>query len=916
MIEEITEKKFLYNNFEENIETIRLINMYNSTILEDSINRIFENFPFKIKNDEFILIEKINESEILGHDTLISILGINLDNKKYHLLSYNIKSNTFYLNIYLLEKLKNYFNEIYYENLISIKDFSQIKPILINLYLGFNFQNNINFEETNNLTTEILFNKLKKTLNNQKKFKLLKNYYYFNVVDFKLSSNIMSDLQNLKMKKHYSLSAFSYIRNIVLKIKKEVLNEKIEEKNTNLLPIPFGLKIKNNEYEHQELIYKQIDTLNNLNYNINYILGIAGSGKTYLFSRYLLNFKIYHALLLAVNKENYLPLLYTSYSNSTNRILYEHIKSSQINDIEINGLKFQDLLLFIEEDKLNEETIKSIEKRLFYNEDKVKNTTKYHYIQQQLEKIFDEYEIELQLEKYLNLLNDVKKYNELFEIEEKNDLLIFYNRLFKLMESLSKFSIKKFFYKTKVVLSNKEISLLKKLYPHIKKKYYIQENEDDYDFILEILKKIENILKTDNNFSLFPIIDEFNTIQVEYDISEEDIMYFLLNYIYMSKKKNDYFLTLKKLKDNEILNDKDLLNLNVLFPIHISNVAHLHKYIPIEHNYYMTLIDESLLIPNYLTYSILTRSSYISLTGDVSQMTFYHLLPKNALNQCIESLYGKLKKDLAMYLNIINGKINSFYDILTYKKSLTNKDLNINIFNDNFRYPYNIFQTLCLLSEEYITYQSKMNAENKENKVLGNTRHNYSNIFYWKYNNNVCKEYYNELFFIESKTNNKQQNYIDIFYNLSLEQNLETFDTLLKNGGITVAIVTSFSSDKEYINNIIKRLEKEKKDLFFINEKKDKKIKIYKSIQVLSAYEIQGMEFDIVIYDTFLDKRLNEYTEILSSKPQIFNVALSRTKLFFFLIGYKQEFENIESNIHKNIRLVVNNNFTKLEIKD
>ena len=67
MIEEITEKKFLYNNFEENIETIRLINMYNSTILEDSINRIFENFPFKIKNDEY---NKIKFNDNCRNDTI------------------------------------------------------------------------------------------------------------------------------------------------------------------------------------------------------------------------------------------------------------------------------------------------------------------------------------------------------------------------------------------------------------------------------------------------------------------------------------------------------------------------------------------------------------------------------------------------------------------------------------------------------------------------------------------------------------------------------------------------------------------------------------------------------------------------------------------------------------------------------
>jgi len=502
---------------------------------------------------------------------------------------------------------------------------------------------------------------------------------------------------------------------------------------------------------------------------------------------------------------------------------------------------------------------------------------------------------------YNKLLEDVSKYNELFSIKEKELLYEIYDTIYNKIININTFKNKiKFLFKKNIIsFDNESISIFKKIYPHFKKDYNISDNEEDYNFIINLLEKINEIFKIKDSFSLFPIKKEFNTISINYEdiLTEEEIVYFLLNYIYMENKEENLSI-LKKLKTKEKLSIKELETLKEIYPIHVSNIAHLNNYIPIEYKYYMTLVDESLLVPNYLTYSILARTSYVSLTGDVSQMSFYHLLPKNALNTQIEFLYGKLKKDFSMYLNIINGKVNSFYDILSYNKSFINKQININILNDNFRYPYNIFKTLCLLSEEYNSYQKTINS----NEEIKNVLKNKDNFFNWKYNNKI-KKYQNDLFFIESLVNNKQQNYIDIF------ENIKEFLKINKKRNITIAIITSFSSDKEYLMNMINNLKTTKKEIFNYIEN-DKVIKIYKDIEILCAYEVQGMEFDIVIYDTFLDKGLQEYSEILSSKPQIFNVAISRTKELFFLIGNIKEFKDIESSIHKNIRYVVNNNFT------
>jgi len=266
----LDERKFLYKNFEENLETIKLISIYNSTILKDSINYIYDKEPFIFTNKGFKLTEKIQDNEKLGHDSLLSLLVLKYDNKNYHLLSYSIKKNMFFINIYLLNKLKNNFNEIYYENLISMKDLSNIKEILINLYLGFYFsqKDNINYEKLDKMEIKDIYNSLKSILNKDNNdYELINKYYYFNVVDFNLFSNIATDLNILVKNKKNSLSSFSYIRNIIDKItfqkKLEILkkehkqeeNKPIISKDTNQIKIPFGLKIYNNENEIILTIY-------------------------------------------------------------------------------------------------------------------------------------------------------------------------------------------------------------------------------------------------------------------------------------------------------------------------------------------------------------------------------------------------------------------------------------------------------------------------------------------------------------------------------------------------------------------------------------------------------------------------------------------------------------------------------------
>lgn len=901
------EKDFLNRNFEENRVAIDLINHYNSAILQESINQKFDEIPFTFDKEKnsITIIKKVKSNFILGHESLISLLALHLkrENKLYHLLSFSPKEEKFFINYHVLKLLQNYFNEISYETLISMKDINDLKMILIAIYLGFTFNNSKhNKNSLENQSLDFIYKLIVESLNhnNNEDFELSKYWYYFNVVDFNLFTTINKDLINLKDEKMYSIANFSHIA-------QSIANSKdIKEFDSGVYTIPFGLQVIK-ETKEQELISVQKQALSNCIYNINYIIGIAGSGKTFLFSRYLMNFKFWNALMLANTKSNPLPLLYTSYSDSTNEILLNHLKSSSLAKIKFfNQFSLMDLIFFIKPEggnkhHLHSNTYDSLKKRLNFNGniDKERlNATK-----SKLNLIYQNHGVESQLKKYLDLINHLKAYHSHYSEEEKKGLKEIYIKLEDFKQSNKKGGFLSIFKSNTIEFSIKEMDLLKKMFPFLKKTYGVNSKED-VDFLNNVSVKLHALISNKNSFSLFPLEDRFNfsTLFIDYEtygLKEDDIIYYLLFFYYLDypeKENNPYMDMLKKIESGMVLSTEDLNLLKNLFPFHVSNVAHLGYYIPLEYNYYMTLVDESLLIPNYLTYPILGRTSYVTLTGDVSQMSFYHLLPKNALNQIIDSLYGKLKGFFAMYLNTITGRINSFYDILSYQKAVVSEKKNLTVFYDNFRYPYNIYVALFALSSEYSLYAAGQGK--------GETIYNNTVPFEWKFSESLIKKYSGELFFLEHHLSNKIENYKSIFMNINMENNIETMKSYRKNGKISLAIITSFSSDKQHIHYILSNLLKNHEEYFTYKGEK-----LYSTIDVLSAYEVQGMEFDIVVFDTFLDKKLQEYVDILATKPQIFTVAMSRTKHLFFLIGKKIEFENMESAINNSIRKVVKEKF-------
>lgn len=926
-------KEFILKNIEENLLTVKYINNYNSSIQPNAINETYKKnqipFKFNEKKNTIDVDNKIKKIKTLGHEPLLSLISIKLNlenseqkNKLFHLLSYSVVDNKFYVNFFLLQILNDIFNEHYYESLLYLKNNNDLKLILINLYKGFSFKKD-NVLVNEKLSNEELFNELNiflKTNIKEEILELQEDYYYFNVIDLNLYKNIKQDLINLSNNKISSFCNFSYMK------------YNIEREKDSLTPfepfiIPFSPTINK---ENLKLTDIQKLTLEGLKYNINYVLGVAGSGKTFLLSHYFLNFKHWNAYTIA-NDLSSLPILYASYSNSTNMIFYKHLKTYEksFNSDELlkkhpEGINITDLVLYIERNgcenlNINEETYKSIKRRLNVKRENL-NINLLIEIENKLKGYSDNVLIKEKLDNLISIIKNLDNYKTMFSIEEKKTLRQLLIGIKKYIDNNNTF-FKKFFsifFKNdNFIFSTEEQKLLRKNYPYIKESLNLNNN-NDYEFLVKLFTKIKTILTNKNIFNIFDVIDKkkMNNIQFnleELNITEYEYYYYLLHFFYIKNdliEINKYKETMSKLtKQDQVLNEEELDLLKKLFPLHISNVSDLNHYIPLEYNYYMTLIDESLLIPNYLTYSILGRTNFITVAGDVSQMSFYHLLPKNALSADSERIYGKLKDNFSMYINEQNNKINSFYDIISYKKTFKGNP-NFKILLNNFRYNINIYETLFKLSEEYMAY-----LNNNDLRKILNSQVNSLTPFYWEFIDNIVKPIKSNLLFIENDLYRKTETYKKIFKNIKTNNNFEEFksfkeakknDVLDKK--ISLAILTPFTGDKKDILMILKDLEINEPDLFKYNDKQ-----LYEEICVLSIYEVQGMEFDVVIYDSFLDKNFTEYENILMNKPQILTVAISRSKDVFFLIGKKEKFYSTESEIHKNIRTAVKEKFEYIE---
>lgn len=905
----INEKEFLLKNIEENLLTIKYISQYNSLITNSAIQEKFEKIPFTFdeKNNTIkpdIKIKKINS---LGYQPLLTLLSIKINSNEkinlYHLLSYSIIDKKFYINFYVLKLLNNIFNEYYYELLLSLKNTNDLKKILIYLYKGFSFneQNKINFTKEDDLDN--IYSNIIKLFNDNKLdiLELDKNYYYFNTIDLNIYKNIKKDLLSIYEKNISSIANFYYIKNNMPEYK-----NKIEYFN-----IPFIPCLDNNS-NNDDLTTMQQKVLKDFKYNINNVLGVAGSGKTYLLSKYFPNIKHWNAYSIA-NKHSPINILYASYSDSTNKIFFEHMKKSKYNkkiDYELN-FSLIDLVFYIKRNgknelNISEDTYESISKRLSIKKENL-DINKLLEIKNKLENAKN-IKIENQFNILKNLNELLNKYKFMYSLKEKEILKKLIFRMKKFVDENNTFIkslLSLFFTNKEFIFKEEELLILRKIFPYVKKQINLKNDKDIFQKYFEEIKKI---LINKDVFSIYKEFNEKTFSEVELDlkklkISNSDYYYYLLFHYYTNTEENiiqKYNNVLKKIINNEELIKEDFKYFKELFPIHISNISDLNYYIPIEFNYYMSLIDEALLVPNYLTYSVLSRTSFVSVIGDVSQMTFYHLLPKTALVSEVEKLYGKYKDDFSMFLNERNNKINSFYDILSYKKTFKDNN-NFNLLYDNFRYNKNIYETLFKLSDEYNSYRNnkKFEISSQVNSLVP---------FYWEYINNIKKPIQSNLILLESDKN-KSNTYKKIFYNIKTENNYMEFNSYKKNKKISIAILTPFSIDKKIISKKIDSL-KENHSSYFYDENNNF---LYSDISILSVYEVQGMEFDIVIYDSFLDTNKNEYETILTNKPQILTVAISRSKNIFFLIGTKNKFYSTESDIHKNIRTVVKEKFTYID---
>lgn len=896
-------EQIVSKHLSESLYLIDIIEKNNSDIIEEKIIHSDVTMPINYNHNtkEIKILDEFkktmeNKNILDGYNVLLSLLALeDVNNKLFHLLSLDVKTLTFHVNLSLLSKI-DIFPSIYIEQLAKIDNMFNLKDILRFLYLGFkyNFHNAYfdysKFEILDEIGQIKFIQELINAINhnNLTKFRCKKIYFLFYSSDYNLFHNIKEDLNELK--NNYT--------SIGIKMFIDTLNEKVININ---LPISFSY-VNNHPYVKTfKLSETQLDSLNKHTKNYYSTIGFGGSGKTYLISLMMKYHLLLHTIYYANNRKS-LPICYTSYTNLSNETIINNLGQSYKDVILLTDTNNQFFSSCV--DKKVDDLNKVDFKRLIAIDEKLKQFYEIGDIFNTYEESFKSFNVNVNKFPTSEIKNQIK--NILKDIESKRTK---YKKAFIFTRWFSKdqFTI------TMPLALVKKLNYFKKL-NQIKSAYIFEEcvNIQDFEKFEIELKRLFNLKlnlndkQIDYNAIKTIAINDFyinkiNKHECDVDkldnflsLSEDDIIYYakfcyllnesnksnvelILNYISSFKEqpsgdKNLYIQLTKKIS-------KDTYEslLKSIFPITISSVSNLRAFIPINYGFYQTFIDESLLVPCYFLYSILGRTKNITLFGDVSQMTFSHLVSISQIKSKIEAIYEndiELLKKYNLFLNIKNSQ-KSIFDILKSNKNFFSLEDN-GIITDNFRNKPEIVKSMILLSNEYQfylkeQYKSKIsnfnlfssNAIESINKISDLITINNNNIIPLTING----ESKNVTYLL--KQDDGMKNFLDKYKELF--DFLSKQDELIKNK-ISILIVTP---TKEQVSNF------NTSDFTRLIEEQTFISKYF--IGYLD--EIQGLEFDVVIFDTFYSNSKFTTMNILNEKPKRLSVCISRAKQLFIFIG-------------------------------
>lgn len=871
------DKTILEKNIIESLFIIDNIEKNNSLIHEERVLDTLNKFPFLIEDDNGLTLsskyrDKATSSDVLdGYNVIVSIIAIEdtRTGKVYHLLSKNAISNNYYINLQLLESLKQ-FNEFYVEKLALMKT-DNIEQILELLFNGFKSAYNLMGYKLQDFKTRGIKEKIYyiksyiKSLKEAKKSDVIpkESYYMFYSSDFNMFKNIKSDL--IELKEHVKSPGIKFFIDYVK-------NNKIDN-----IPTPFSIKIehsKNSLFSKKyRLTHSQSDAINNANSAFYSIIGLAGSGKTRNASVFMKNYLKLHAVLLAVKNKS-IPFMYASYTVLSNKTFIENMSD------------FRDIILYTDnvssDSDFSQSINNKIENTIMRTDD---NIDKLKEIQSKLRGY--QYLVE-HLEQYEEYLKPCATMNEQLSDKERKDVV----KLGNLIKSRIQKNAKRGFFQ-KLFIKNDPLSIPNKMKDKLSKFINIGNIIEDYELkkVYSQLRKIYQKKEPEIQYS------KLKTLSFNINISDEDILFYVTHYYLLDEeeeKKRDavlrYIASFKDKPDG----DKNILSSFIreysseefietqkkLYPVTVSAITDLRKFIPINYNFILSIVDESLMVPSYFTYSLLSRTSNIIMMGDVSQMNFSHFFPiTNMRETVVRKIYNGEENFVKYNLWMSNNyDINSFFDAIKNNKDIYSTSKN-GILVDNFRSVSGIVKAQVKLSKHYFRYVKDYFLET--GKYSADSLKNSDDVAEFIHTFRTD----NKNYIFENGTSTDSPlllyNVKDFLNREYLYSNLFKFidnQSAIKNKNIL--IVTPLKIHIKPIKEIVDRISKHYPNI--------------RSVFVGHTMDIQGLEYDIVIFDSNIQNHESEMLQYLMQKIKILSVSISRAKDLFIFMGNEQALKTVQ----------------------
>lgn len=881
----LDETKLILEEIEKNSQVIT------KDVLLDSKNKedVFfdEGETLVIKGDFLNKLEKENK-KIAEFDILFSILSVESnDGNHYQLVSID-KYNNIYLNFKLLKKIT--FNEYYYIYLYNLKhEQYNLTNILNILFRGFLPYAEDYFKQQ--------YSGIFEQYPIFKKIEIL-------IMLFEMTNGHIGDLKN-KVYIYYLNKYKTYEK---LKEDLDILSKSILSKEGgNLVLLKENLPVKNKttfklktkipssiEEVNQRtgFSYYQSIVFNNFKYSNEYVLGLAGSGKTHMSSIIAKFFLIFKAVWFA-NLRKGLPIQYVSYSKeSVQKSFIPKVKNFGVyfeknSDLTISS--FANILSTMENSYFSEEDMTKLKKldAIFRNKKEIfKAVKKMYEDDRKYTEIFHKLSKKEELQALLKIIKTLADTKENFSFGIKIKLV-----LFKLLKKQEIGEAVMFSKKILRILKNTaDIKELKKVdYMEIDKileKYkhlYLQKTKQHYKSALNLMEE-ENVEKVCN-------------INID-EIDIENIFFYIKNMWRLLPKRD-----LDKIKasaqkfvykNDEKIDADDYNNINKIVPIIAMPIDEIFN-IPLEEEKskaFLTLIDESLLINQFLYYSIFSRTLISYSFGDINQSSLNFLYNKSSLFEKIKKLYIDkkiLEPNLILKKNLF---LNDKYNVASIWDAIFKMSPNINLLIDNFRNIRYLVYALIRTNPTYISYIKQFVSKNKdvlnpniikkiEKAETINEMIEVVNI----YNNEVIKfKNFNgeetdiPLIVFDSERFKNRRELLKKFFEFIQIQDFKINNML---------IVSIFKQDSAIVKKDVKIVKEEIKD-FNIN------------VEVLSANKIQALEYDIVVL-LLEDSNSRNY---LIENDKLLNVIISRAKKGFITIC---DVNNCQNNIIANI--FTENNF-------